>query len=917
MPSRFLLLILAGLWLGAGAGCRVFVDGVSALRGAVPDERVETSALALRADLWRQNPAWSPLHLLPEVPVPDADVSLERWSHPKFVAALAAAEDAGLISSEARRAAQISGGGPRPAVGEPAVNEWFAALAKKNDMSGWNAAILWTHYDPIAAREAVDVLARLVQQPPSYVTSEKPAGELDRENLQRKREEGKPEAKNNLAGDHQRPALVVVVSPNLQCAAAEAWCLVLGAIPGDPETALAPAGLALQSGKITPKVEDELLQGIARWVRPDRIPRLPLALDDADRSSPRAVAARRAAADACLLHAVQLRLQGLAPAADKDPSSTSSGDDAVALASAAGDDAPWPPGFWRLRSDPDARLRKRLGELVAATRHAAAYSVLKAQMADVDSHVREAALLSLGVLGTAAARAELAVQAKRAEDRLREVALRGLACQGPAALASFTSDKSVKVRAETARCVRRTPGTAAARVIRDLLNDAGIDVQAACVRSVRDWPDNLATPLLLEALAGSAFKTRQEALKQLEDRRGGGLAFPLYAGPQERALRVQQWTRDWNIPDGALERVRELTQAGSPQLDQARLADLREKLGWSDPAGSNGTESNQPGSNEAIVQVAARASELLPSDLPLVERLLSEADPSQADMLLHHVLPRLSPVYAALVQLENVDVAIRRDAASGLARIGNEASLSPGVCRRLHELMKTEQDSLVWRFAMQGVMRDGSEESGRLALLAINGQWPDVRILGCEYVGRHAQPEQAIWLLPLLHDSNKAVQLAAITAAGKCRNPIVLDGLKAEGDQAGFRGLRPLLTETQGQLQMAVVTAMSRLGDPQAMQELVRLALDESSTARLDIVQTMGETGQTRFIEPLIRLAWTEQNHHVRQGALASLQKLVPSLERPPRLAQARNVAEAVEIWASWWEDRKTKRLSAQSATPG
>jgi HEAT repeat protein len=463
--------------------------------------------------------------------------------------------------------------------------------------------------------------------------------------------------------------------------------------------------------------------------------------------------------------------------------------------------------------------------------------------------------------------------------------------------------------------VRRIPSAAASRVIRDLVNDASVDVQAACVRTLRDWPDNLATPLLLESLAGSAFKTRQAALKQLEDRRGGGLAFPLYAGPQERALRVQQWTREWDIPDATVERVRELTRTGSPLLDQARLADLREKLNWSAVPASNEPGSNQTTSNEAIVDIVTRASELLPTDLPLLERLLAEADPSQADMLLHHVLPRLSPAYSALVQLENVDAAVRRDAASSLGRIGHEASLSPGTCRRLHELMKTEQDSLVWRFAMLGVFRDGSDDAARLALLAINSQWPDVRILGCEYVGRHAQVEHAVWLFPMINDANKAVQLAAIAAAGKCRNPIVLDGLKADGEQAAFRGLRPLLTESQGQLQLAVVAAMSRLGDPQAMQELVRLALDGTLTSRLEIVQTMGDTGQTRFVEPLIRLAWTEQNHHVRQGALASLQKLVPSIERPPRLVQARNVAEAVEIWASWWEDRRIKRASA--STPG
>src|SRR4029079_11428181 len=151
-----------------------------------------------------------------------------------------------------------------------------------------------------------------------------------------------------------------------------------------------------------------------------------------------------------------------------------------------------------------------------------------------------------------------------------------------------------------------SPGAAAARVVRELVNDDSIEVQGACVRTIRDWPDDLATPLLLEALAGGAFKTRQTALKQLEDRRGGGVAFPLYAGPQERALRVEQWTRDWNIPDAAFERVRELTRTGSPVLDHARLADLREKLNWTGAVPSEAARPETTGTQES----AAEASEM-------------------------------------------------------------------------------------------------------------------------------------------------------------------------------------------------------------------------------------------------------------------------------------------------------------------
>lgn len=896
MRSRLLLTITVGLWMGACTGCRLLVDGVAAWRGPLDDERWEVSAKPLREDLWRQNNTWSPLHELSEVPISDPGVSLARWMHPKLHAALIAAEGEGFIAPAVRRELEAGTNGRPGGASDAGLNRWFRGVVGRNDVTGWNAAILWSHYDAAAAYEVASVLERLVLHPPYYKSISLPADERDPPGWK----DPNAESLGALRQKPNRPPppAVAEISHNMRQAAAEAWCLVLGASPGDPESAFAPAGRALQDGKLPSKVADELWRGIARRVRPDRIPGLAEAFDGGDADSPKFAEARRAAAEACVIHAVARRTRGEVPPARTAVAPNSGGDDPEALSAGVEADAPWPKGFWNCRHDPDPKLRRLFGEFVAVSRHPAAFLVLKAQLNDIDLHVRESVYLHLGVLGTEEAFRELAAQSKRAEERVRELTVQGLACQGPSALAPFTTDKSVKVRADVARSLRRRSDPAAARVMRDLLTDSSLEVQLAGVQSICGWPEDIAAPLLMESLAGSMFKTRQIALRQLEELRGGGLPFPLYAGPQERALRVQQWTRDWNIPDATVERVHELTRQGSPLLDEARLADFREKL----------QSAGAPDANDAFAQISVWAAELTPADLPLLERLLDDADPQQSDLLLHHLLPRLSSDYGALAQLENADVAVRREGASRLGKKGQEASLTPGICRRLGELMKTEQDSLVWRLVMLGVHRDGSEEVSRLALLAINHHWPDVRILGCEYVGRHEVSEQAVWLLPLFYDTNKAVQLSAVTAAGKCRNPIVLDGLPPSASQAGLRGLRPLLTETRGQLQFAVVASMSRLGDQQAMQELTRQAMDDNSTARLDVVQTMGETGQTRFVEPLIRLAWTEPNPHVRQAALGNLKKLVPPAEQPPGLPNAKSVPEAVEIWVGWWEDRKRQR---------
>jgi HEAT repeat protein len=302
------------------------------------------------------------------------------------------------------------------------------------------------------------------------------------------------------------------------------------------------------------------------------------------------------------------------------------------------------------------------------------------------------------------------------------------------------------------------------------------------------------------------------------------------------------------------------------------------------------------------------AGELVADDVPVLEQVLVDSEPVERELLMQHVLPRLSPAYAALVQLQSSDVAVRRAGAQQLGRLGHESSLSESTTREVTRLMRLEQDGLVWRLVMQGVHPDGSEAAGQIALLALNSQWPDVRVLGCQYIGHHGQIEQAPWLLPLLNDSSRVVQTAAVVAAGKCRNPMLLEGLRESEGQPALPGLRRLLTESDGQVHYLVVVSMSQLGDPQAMDELVRLAMDPGSKMRLEIVHTLGTSGQTRFIGPLIRLAWTESQPHVRQAALESLLKLVPEGEHPQRLKQARNPVEAVEIWTAWWEDRQHQR---------
>jgi HEAT repeat protein len=440
-----------------------------------------------------------------------------------------------------------------------------------------------------------------------------------------------------------------------------------------------------------------------------------------------------------------------------------------------------------------------------------------------------------------------------------------------------------------------------------LQSDPNLEVQMTAVDSLADWSDVLAIPLLLQSLAESSLRTRQFALAELEHRRGGGLPFPLYADPQERAVRAKQWAVEWQLPDTLVSAIQELSQPGNARLDAIRLAELRDRIGTL--RGPLTGESRTAETNRLLPELTA-------ADVSLLEILLSEVNESQRDLLLHEILPRLSPAYDALVQLEEPDSRRRQAAATKLAQIGADISLSPVLLQHLQRLMRQEQDRLVWRSVMQAVTPDASDQAGQLALLAINSTWPDVRVLGCDYVARHGQSEQAVWLLPLLHDSSRLVQSAAIRAAGECGNPVVLDGLQDQSAETA-KGLRPLLAQTQGATRFAVIRSMSRLGDHQAMQELVRMSFDANPATRLDVVRAMGDTGHSRFVEPLVRLAWTEPDHHVRQGAVAALERLVPVNQRPAGLANAKSLAETVSLWNDWWtaQARATGLRNAHEGT--
>ncbi len=818
----------------------------------------------------------------------------------------------------------------------------LSTLACSDNLVGWNATILWARHHPADAVAAAPILERLVTDPPDYdprtgkhvfpnarPNDETPAGSqsssatLSRDAVA---DAGATAVKTwqKLTGVDQAEAQMAEHTPSRQIseamrlAAAEAWCLVLAHDESDPTEGLAPIGRLLERVDLPVNVRGELFRGVARWIAPVDIPRLENALrevyEDEDQKERVMVAIRRAAIESCLIHALwsssrtatgESAESSVAEGSSTENSAkekTAESETAVSSESQrSASEAPlpfnpedWPETSRSCRNDPDPLIRWTYGKWLARVRAPDALEVLKSQLHDVDLRVRDEAAASLAVLHTDEARNELRSYSERSRDRLRATALGGLSSWGLQELNPYVRDESYIVRNVVAAEIGRKPSVESAVLLQELLVDASTEVQQSAVDAVKNWDDTLAIPLLLHGMRDSSAKTRQECYRALTKRRKIATPYRFDGSRDERAKAVQEIVQKENLPASYVAKIARSGLQTAAKVDALHVKEVQSLL--------QELEASTPQSPESQ-SVLERLKKLSTVDVPLLEESLAHGSNGTTTIVAREVLPQISPAHAALLDLESPDVSIRRRGASALSQLGQTASLSPLVLRRLREALVQEQDRWVWRAALNAVAADATDETGEIALLAVNHAWPDIRELGCEYVSHHGQPRMALWLLPLLDDSSKTVQLAAIRALGKCHNPIALDGLPSEPASPGRRrGLRELLGHPDKPLQFAAMVSMSQLGDPQGMQELMRMSYHQSAQIREEAVRQMGDTGQTLFVGHLINLAWTESHDTVRRSILDSLDRLVPSDKRPQGLDQAVGHDAKIRLWASWWQ---------------
>ena len=126
----------------------------------------------------------------------------------------------------------------------------------------------------------------------------------------------------------------------------------------------------------------------------------------------------------------------------------------------------------------------------------------------------------------------------------------------------------------------------------------------------------------------------------------------------------------------------------------------------------------------------------------------------------HDVLPRFSPVFAAL---DRIMAEVRRGADSPPRKSRRVAKqpLDALAIARLGDDVRRERYGL-WRSALDAVGHSGEEPAVRMARLALSQPDGEVRRRGCEYLAAHPDPAHEVFLASLLADPDQAVAVAAI-----------------------------------------------------------------------------------------------------------------------------------------------------------
>ncbi|MCA8988336.1 MAG: hypothetical protein KDA78_11875 [Planctomycetaceae bacterium] len=653
---------------------------------------------------------------------------------------------------------------------------------------------------------------------------------------------------------------------NDQLAALEAWCYCLWRRPGNPEDKYRQAGELLQQVDLPDEVRRELWTGLARSLSPSLFPNFGQCFDQ--QTDPTVTSEdQQAAIDACLLYAIT----------HPDLNNTN---------------AEWPEQIWQLRWSNHPGVAIRFGLWLATTNHSLAESFLQEQLHHLDPQVKYAALRSLGLLDSETASKTLRSVLDQGGGQSRVVALRALGDRDADLIYRYAHEGDRQIREAVAAFAGKNPGGRSEIALSRLILDSVPQVQLAAVSAISEWDNEQAFSLLARGFHQGMLQTRQRCREELENRFHQTLA-QIEETPEARLAILRQLAESngLSVLSGATEMVAS-DERSTPLADLESLrAEIRELT----------QELLKPElTTDRLDEIRLRLEQIA-GETP--QPLHQEWDRfSDTDLLRISGQLELSTTLdiALFADLDSDSLSKRRLAASRLEQLGQKKSLPDWSVRLAGRRLQREQDPQIARILMRAIENETSPAARSVAQIALAHTWADVRVLGCLYAQKHRLPQLAVSLLPLLHDRNPAVQLAAINAAGACRNPILLYGLP-HGTPEQQSGLRSLLGVVNRERERSVLIAMAQLQDEQARTELIKLTYNSSRQDVLEIIQAISELEDASFAPALIRRGWTESDPQVLRSILETLERIVPR-ENQPELSAAQFDRDRMAIWVRWSE---------------
>lgn len=251
--------------------------------------------------------------------------------------------------------------------------------------------------------------------------------------------------------------------------------------------------------------------------------------------------------------------------------------------------------------------------------------------------------------------------------------------------------------------------------------------------------------------------------------------------------------------------------------------------------------------------------------------------------------------------LKSTDPRVVRQAAMGLGRIGAKEAIAD-----LDELLRKSPDAETRRYAIIALsLIDDRAVLSTLVNLVLNREaTTDLRSAAALGLGMQSHREGVRFLKEYLEKTlnaetavgaDKEVYLSAVMALGMCRDRETAPTLISR-----YKNLRETKTSRSKPVEIALLQALGRVGDPSALVLLVDSMLEKDDQIRRAAAQALGDLGDRAATKILVNALENDNDEQTRGFAAISLGRLGGEAARDAlRLAFANKGSRTVKSFSA------------------